>query len=90
MLVNLDIHTVENVSARYLMELYTQTQEEISKFIHARIEGSGATLGDWDEFHKWNETSENIRKILVVIMDYDEYSNFMEKIYKKFYPSKKS
>lgn len=89
MLVNLDIHTVEDVTARYLMELYTELQSRISKFIKERVEGGTAPIGEWERFQKWHDDSESCRKILISILEYDDYSSFMEKTYKKFYPPNK-
>jgi len=87
--VTLDIETVEHVTTRYLMELYTQLQKDITTFIRDRVDGKPATLSDWQEYNRWHESSDNLRETLMALMQYDEYSAFVEKVYKKFYPIKK-
>lgn len=89
MKVDLDIHTVENITARYLQEMYTEAQSDIAKFIRDRINGKSATLAEWEEYDKLHTNSESMRKMLSAILEYDSYTMFLDIVYNKFYPIKK-
>jgi hypothetical protein len=86
MLVNLDIRTVENITTRYLMELYTELQGNIAMFMKDTIQNGSPPLDNWEKFQKWHDESESCRRILNVLMECDEYCAFVEKVYKKSYP----
>jgi len=89
MKVDLDIHTVENVTAKYLQEMYVEVQGDIAEFIRDRVEGNSATLTEWEEYDKLHGNSEALRKCLIAVLSDDDYTKFMETVYNKFYPIKK-
>lgn len=85
--VTLNIETVENVTVAYLKEVYSLLQKNIGEFIQHRIVGTTkpTTLIEWEEYNDWHIESDRIRKVLILIMDQNEYNDFMTKTYKKCY-----
>lgn len=84
-LVNLDIETVTEVTNQYLMMLYDKLQKEITHFMSERIEHGPATMGAWEEYNEWHQRSQSIRELLRYTMSYEDYADFVEKTYKKYY-----
>lgn len=85
-MIELDIHTVEDITTRYLMRVYVDLQAKIAEFIKERIHKGSSPIGDWEQYQRWHDDSESCRRVLISIMDYKDYSDFMERTYKRFYP----
>lgn len=89
MKIEVDVKTIEEVTKRYLQEVYENQQKAIVKFMTDRLSGSPGGKADWDDFYSNIYNTDGTETFLRAIMSKDhdetEYLDYVNSVRNKYY-----